>query len=119
MNNLYRVIKEETWTEVSQSQHIPRCGNDNKKDRIHLNVLEAVETIAARYFEPEERPVVLEVDPSDFAEQIEWAEATAESPWRQPLANISNLPVSAVVKVHRLEHSLVDGKNEYKLTKET
>ena len=119
MSNLYRVIKEETWTEVSNSEFIPRCGNDNKMDRVHLNILEAVESVAARYFGPEERPLVLEIDTSGFAENIEWVEATDDFPWIQPLARIEHLPVSSVVKVHQLEHSLINGKNVYKLSKET
>ncbi|GGK71835.1 DUF952 domain-containing protein [Amphritea balenae] len=117
MSSLYRVITEEAWIAAQKTQTIPRCGNDNKADRIHLNVIEAVESVAAAYFEPEERPLVLEIDVSGFTEHIEWTEPAAQEVWRQPLVNIPSLPFNAVVKVHQLEHSLINGKNVYTLGK--
>lgn len=112
---LYRVIREEVWGQAQESGMVPRCGNDNTRNRIHLNMPEAVETIAARYFAPEERPVVLEVDITTFKDQIEWIKPDQQNQWWQPLADIANLPVASVVKVHQLEHSLVDGQNRYTL----
>lgn len=116
MQSLFRVIREALWLEYQHTDALPRCGNDNKADRIHLNVREAVESIAEAYFSPEEKPIVLEIDPAGFADQIEWLQAGTDRPWPQPLANIPNLPVSAVVRVHTLEHSQVDGQNRYRMT---
>lgn len=115
MSNLYRVIKLETWQEVKGLKTIPRCNNDNKINRIHLNILQAVESIAEAYFEPEEQPIVLEINVSDFSNKIEWSEPTESNKWKQPLVDIPNLPTDSVVKIHTLKHSLVDGKNQYKL----
>ena len=118
MSKLYRVIREDIWIDAKKSQFIPRCGNDNSVDRVHLNLLETVGHIASEFFEPEERPIVLEIDVSSFSENIEWLEPSPQKSWKQPLANIQNLPVSSVVKVHKLEHSLVNGKNIYTLEKQ-
>ncbi|MBY4678980.1 DUF952 domain-containing protein [Marinobacterium arenosum] len=112
--NLYRVIKRETWQVAQQSGIVPRCGNDNKADGVHLNLPEAVEHIAALYFTPEEDPVVLEVDTCRFESQIEWQEATADQPWLKPLAKIANLEVASVARVHELEHHVVDGVRRYR-----
>lgn len=117
MSILYRVITEEAWNAAKKTQTIPRCGNDNKADRIHLNLLEAVESVAAAYFEPEERPLVLEIDVSGFTEHIEWIAPTVQKAWKQPLVNIPFIPFNAIVKVHQLEHSLLNGKNVYTLGK--
>ncbi len=57
-----RGIREDAWAEAKMSQFIPGCGNDNKVNHIHLNVLQTVASVAAAYFEPEERPLVLEID---------------------------------------------------------
>lgn len=115
MNNLYRVITAAAWADAQKRQHVPRCGNDKKADRIHLNVREAVEFIVAAYFEPEEQPLVLEIDVSGFADRIEWLEATTHLRWKQPRANIPNLPVSAVVRVLQLEHKRIADRNVYTL----
>ncbi|MDI3326268.1 DUF952 domain-containing protein [Pontibacterium granulatum] len=115
VRTLYRVIRAEVWDQAQESGLVPRCGNDNTRNRIHLNMPEAVETIAARYFEPEECPVVLEVDITAFADRVEWIEPDQQNNWWQPLADVANLPVASVVKVHQLEHSRVDGENIYKI----
>ena len=119
VHTLYRVIRAETWGQAQETGVVPRCGNDNTRNRIHLNMPDAVETIAARYFEPEECPVVLEVDITDFAHRIEWVKPDPQNNWWQPLADIANLPVASVAKVHQLEHSRVDGKNVYQLALDT
>lgn len=115
MTHLYRVIRQATWLEDQNTPAIPRCGNDHKINRIHLNVLEAVESVAAAYFAPEECPIVLEIDTSGFAEQLEWLPADTQRRWPQPLANIDCLPTAAVVRTIEFEHSLIDGKNQYQL----
>lgn len=115
MESLYRIIRQEEWHEVRKGQFIPRCGNDNNADRIHLNVREAVEHVAALYFAPEEKPMVLEISPLSFAAQLEWLEPDEHKPWRQPLANIPQLPIESVVNVYVLIHQEVDGQRTYKL----
>lgn len=117
MRNLYRIVKADAWKEAKEIGYIPRCGNDKKLDRIHLNVHEAVEFVAAKYYTPDEQPLAIEFDVSSFSESIEWLEPTDELPWKQPLVDIPNLPIHAVVAIHQLDPVLVDGKNTYKLRK--
>ena len=50
MNILYRVNSQNIWLEAQKTGRVPRCENDGKLDCVHLNLEEAVETIAARYF---------------------------------------------------------------------
>lgn len=115
MSNLFRVIRAEVWAEAQKNAQIPRCGNDDKLNRIHLNLPEAVEFVAAKYFAPEEQPLALEIDVSSFADQIEWLEPTEQLPWRQPLAAIEQLPLSSIVKVHQLEYQPDENGRAYRL----
>ncbi|MEH6651916.1 MAG: DUF952 domain-containing protein, partial [Motiliproteus sp.] len=108
MSNLYRVITEAAWTDAQKHHYVARCGNDQKADRTHLNLREAVESIAAAYFDPKEKPLVLEIDISGFSDRIEWLEPTGNNGWKQPLADIPNIPVSAVIRVLRLLHTRAD-----------
>ncbi|MBB3142530.1 DUF952 domain-containing protein [Halomonas organivorans] len=78
---------------------MPRCGNDHRADGVNLNLAEAVPYTVHKYFVAEERPVVLEVDPQDFAEHIEWRAPLPDEPWERPLARIPGLPVEAVISV--------------------
>lgn len=119
MSNLYRVVASKTWEDAKRSGSVPRCGNDKEANGVHLNVVDAVETIASMYFEPDELPIVLEVDVSNFSSRIEWKPPSTPSGWKQPLAKISNLPVSSVVQVHKMRHTRQNGKNVYKLERST
>lgn len=117
MSILYRVISEKVWLEAQKTGRVPRCGNDGKLDCVHLNLEEAVETIAARYFKVEEHPLVLEVDVTSFENKIEWLDATPDDPWKQPRAKIQNLHLKDILKVHSLEPSLKEGGLSYRLIK--
>lgn len=108
MEPLYRVLPEATWEAACRSGVVSRCGNDHRADGVHLNVAAAVAYTARRYFVREERPLILEVDPSGFAEHIEWREPTDEEPWPRPLARIEGLPTEAVVAVRRVEAGLLE-----------
>ncbi|WP_275286590.1 DUF952 domain-containing protein [Halomonas elongata] len=108
MEPLYRVLPEATWEAACRSGKVSRCGNDHRADGVHLNVAAAVDETARRYFAREERPLVLEVDPSGFAECIEWREPTEEEPWPRPLARIEALPTEAVIAIRRVEAGLLE-----------
>lgn len=114
MPTLYRVLSESNWKKAQETGYVARCGNDVKADGVHLNLPEAVEYTAARYFTPDEAPLVLEVDYQSFEESLEWHEPTAEEPWRKPLARIANLPLNAVVTTHELRPSDPSGQTAYR-----
>lgn len=88
---LYRVISEEEWVQTKRNRKVPRCKSDERDNCVHLTKYEDVIVVANKYFESEEQPVVLEVDVSDFQDQITWMEPTIEKPWHQPNAAISNI----------------------------
>ncbi|WP_445010525.1 DUF952 domain-containing protein [Vreelandella stevensii] len=99
---LYRVITEKNWQEALRLGYVPRCGNDKKEDGIHLNLAEAVEYTANRYFTTDEKPLVLVVNTDSFSERIEWRNSTTTDPWQKPLAKINNLPLNAVIDINPL-----------------
>lgn len=99
---LYRVITEKNWQEALRLGYVPRCGNDKKEDGIHLNLAEAVEYTANRYFTEDEKPLILVVNTESFSEQIEWRDSTTTEPWQRPLAKIDNLPLNFVIDTNSL-----------------
>ncbi|WP_144982136.1 DUF952 domain-containing protein [Halomonas sp. C22] len=94
---LYRVITEKNWQAALRLGYVARCGNDKKEDGIHLNLAEAVEYTANRYFTEDEKPLVLVVNTKSFSERIEWRDSTTTEPWQRPLAKIDNLPLNTVL----------------------
>lgn len=99
---LYRVITEKNWQAALRLGYVARCGNDKKEDGIHLNLAEAVEYTANRYFTEDEKPLVLVVNTKSFSERIEWRDSTTTEPWQRPLAKIDNLPLNVVLDTNAL-----------------
>ncbi|MFC3293345.1 DUF952 domain-containing protein [Modicisalibacter luteus] len=97
------------WQEAQRLGYVPRCGNDNKENGIHLNLPEAVEYTASRYFTEEEGPLVLVIDAASFSETLEWRDPTVTEPWQRPLAKIDNLPLSTVIETNRLVPTVGNG----------
>ncbi|NIC08071.1 DUF952 domain-containing protein [Billgrantia bachuensis] len=108
MKILFRVLTAATWREAQSAGVVPRCGNDKKDDGVNLNVPEAVHYTANKYFTVDEEPVLLEVDTSSFAEQIEWREPLANEPWQRPLARIEGLPTDSVISVAPIAEDILN-----------
>ncbi|MGK0547387.1 DUF952 domain-containing protein [Halomonas cupida] len=92
-----------TWETAQESGIVPRCGNDHKEDGVHLNLPEAVDYTANRYFTSAENPVLLKIDTSSFAELIEWRSPLPHEPWHRPLARIAGIPIESVQSVERID----------------
>ena len=103
LQTLYRVLTLATWETAQESGIVPRCGNDHKEDGVHLNLPEAVDYTANRYFTSAENPVLLEIDTSSFAELIEWRIPLPHEPWHRPLARIAGIPIESVKSVKRID----------------
>lgn len=88
---LYRIISGEEWDQTRQDRKVPRCPSDERDNCVHLTKAEDVTMVANQYFTMEEKPVVLEVDVTDFEDKIVWLEPTIEKPWNQPNADIENI----------------------------
>ena len=103
MKSLYRVIDADSWAEALKKGVVPRCQSDERADRVHLNTEESVEAVANLYFVQAEKPIALEIDPTEFSSAIYWLEPSEQKPWPQPCARISNIPLGSVVAIHGLE----------------
>lgn len=108
MATLFRVLTAATWKEARSTGIVPRCGNDQKDDGVNLNLAEAVQYTANKYFTVDEEPVLLEVDTSSFTEQIEWREPLANEPWQRPLARIKGLPIDSVISVTPISEDILN-----------
>ncbi|GAA5190767.1 DUF952 domain-containing protein [Ferrimonas gelatinilytica] len=102
---LYRVVSQADWQEALRTGLVPRCGSDQRAGWIHLNTPEDVETVAARYFSPKERPLALLLDLTEQQANLSWLAPTEAKPWRQPILSVPQLQRAWVVAVRRLEPS--------------
>lgn len=109
MSKLYRVLTLANWEEAKAKGVVARCGNDHKADGVNLNLPEAVNYTASKYFTPVEKPVLLEVDTTEFSDHIEWRHAIENEPWLRPLARINGIPVDCVVSVTSIDPKLLNG----------
>ncbi|WP_046080492.1 DUF952 domain-containing protein [Halomonas sp. HG01] len=107
MSILYRVLPSATWKEAKETGVVPRCGNDHKADGVNLNLPEAVEYTAHKYFTSDEDPVLLKVDTADFEDRIEWRPPLDHEPWQRPLARIDGIPLESVVSVKPVEPTIL------------
>ncbi len=100
---LYRVVSQADWEEALRTGLVPRCGSDQRAGWIHLNAAADVETVAARYFTLQERPLALRLDLSGQQAALCWLAPTEAKPWRQPVLLVSQLQRNWVVAVQRLD----------------
>ncbi|BES72786.1 hypothetical protein RE428_38040 [Marinobacter nanhaiticus D15-8W] len=100
---LYRVVSAREWSDAQRTGRIRRCRNDRRAGRIHLNTRAAVETVAARYFTPEELPLAVALDTRHFAEDIEWLAPTDEHPWYYPMLDRPHLQLEWITALYPLE----------------
>jgi uncharacterized protein (DUF952 family) len=103
MSILYRILDKISWEQAQAEGKVPRCSSDERAGHVHLNTREHVETVAKAFFEPNEEPIVLEVDTSSFARNVVWYPPTDEKPWDQPCAKIDAIPLDAVLRTHGLK----------------
>jgi uncharacterized protein (DUF952 family) len=115
MNKLYRVIDRYSWVKAKELGYVPRCAADQHDDYVNLNLLDEAEVVASTYFDPEEEPITLEVDISDFSEKITWTEPTEIKPWKQACAKIQNIPTRAVTKIYEFGCQQTRQQNVFKL----
>ena len=70
---LYRIIPEEDWRQSNKEGKVPRCNSDKRAGHFHLNKFEDIKTVANKYFEHSEKPVVMELNLSlDLEKKLSW-----------------------------------------------
>ena len=103
MDNLFRVICAAQWASTVASGVVPRCPSDQRSNCVHLNFRGDVEAVANLYFNPEEAPAALELRRRDMQPDLTFSPATQAKPFRQACLARSNILLSWVVAVHRLQ----------------
>jgi len=113
--NLYRIISEEEWIKTKIDRKVPRCGSDRRAGHIHLNKFEDIETVANKYFEKSESPVVLEVTiTTDLKKRLSWELPTKEKPWGQAHLQVENIDINFVKRFSYLIPKN-NGKEKFKV----
>lgn len=115
MSRLFHILDKESWLEAQKTGLVPRNVAEEQENHVHLNTLESVEKATDRFFAPNEEPVALEIDTSEFNYKIVWYQPSKAKPWLQPCAKIQNIPISAVVKVHDFELADHNGQHHFKM----
>ena len=65
---LYRIVPLEEWHITRREGQVPRGGADERDGFVHLSTADTYLETANLYFEPDEVPVALEIDPSALGE---------------------------------------------------
>lgn len=95
--NLYRIISENEWIQSKKDGKVPRCNSDSRAGHINLNKFEDIKTVADKYFESAENPVVLEVEiSSKLYKKLTWEQANEEKNWEQAHLQIDNINLKDV-----------------------
>ncbi len=106
---LYRIISENEWLQSQKDGNVPRCNSDKRAGHIHVNRFEDIKTVANKYFEPSENPVVLEIEiSSELDKKLIWAAPTDEKNWVQANLLIENIDMN---DVKRYSYLIVPGKS--------
>ena len=106
---LYRIIPEEDWTQSKKEGKVPRCNSDKRAGHVHLNKFEDIQTVANKYFEHSENPVVIELNVSlGLEKKLSWKNPSAEKNWEQAHLQIENIDMKNVERFSFLKH--IDGE---------
>lgn len=95
--NLYRIISENEWLKSLKDGKVPRCKSDRRAGHIHLNKFEDIRTVGNKYFEPAEKPVVLEIYiSSELDKKLVWEQSNEVKNWEQVNLKIENIDMMDV-----------------------
>ena len=94
---LYRIISKNEWVQSKLDGKVPRCNSDRRAGHVHLNKFDDIKTVANKYFEHSENPVVIEVNVSkDLEKKLTWEEPTEDKNWAQAHLHIENIDLNDV-----------------------
>ena len=94
---LYRIIPEEDWKQSKKEGKVPRCNSDRRAGHVHLNKFEDIKTVADKYFDHAENPVVIEVNVTlDLEKKLSWENPNPEKNWEQAHLQIENIEMKNV-----------------------
>lgn len=94
---LYRIISESEWAQSHKDGIVPRCNSDRRAGYINLNKFDDIIVVANKYFEPKEKPVVLEVEISpELNKKLFWEQSNGDKNWEQANLLIDNIDMNDV-----------------------
>ena len=93
---LYRVLSLEDWQTALREGKVPRCGSDQRDGFVHLSTRSTVEETAQRYFEPQEAPLVLELDIARLPPGLRFEKVAGRDGEAMPHLYADAIPVAAV-----------------------
>ena len=105
---LYRIIPEEDWRQSKKEGKVPRCNSDRRAGHVHLNKFEDIKSVADKYFEHSENPVVIEMNLSlGLEKKLSWEKPNSEKKWEQAHLQIENIDMKNFERFSFLKH--IDG----------
>ena len=104
MDRIFRVVGQLDWDTARESGVVPACGSDLRDGFIHLSVFEAVIDTANLYFEPDEQPLVLEVEVEKLGNDLRWEPVPSRDNQPFPHLYAPGIPLAAVCALHALHH---------------
>ena len=71
-NTLYKIVTRAEWQTAQQTGSIPLSPTDVKDGFIHLSTADQYITSANLYFNPEDQPLVIELDGKRLTGDVRW-----------------------------------------------
>ena len=105
MTPLYRIVAMDDWKAALKQGVVPRCGSDERDGFVHLSTAHTFLETADLYFDPAERPVVLEIDPGPLGEDLVWEVVDGRGGRAFPHLYAPGIPLASVREVIQLDHN--------------
>ena len=100
MNNdlqvVYRVISNEDWEITKHVGRVPRCGSDERDGYVHLSTADTMLQTANLYFEPAERPLIIELHSRALGAALRWEKEASLDDQLFPHLYSEGIPYHAV-----------------------
>ena len=74
---VYRVISGEDWEFAQRTGIVPRCGADDRDGFVHLSTKDTMLETANLYFEPDEKPLIIEIIAERLGADLRWEEVSS------------------------------------------
>jgi uncharacterized protein (DUF952 family) len=99
---LYRILSQANWEKALVRGHMVQSESDVRDGFIHLSTEETYVESANRYFQPEDRPLALILNPAMLKGEIRWVDVASRGA-RFPHLYASEIAIGAVQSVVPLE----------------
>ena len=97
------MVSQDDWERTLIEGAVPLCGSDKRSGFVHLSSWDDVLRTADLYFEPDESPLALCVEPGALHEALKWESVESRGGASFPHLYGRRIPLGAVTALHRLE----------------